>query len=104
MKHKHQTQYQIQETKDNKQTLLVVENVKVPAVVIAPADKINHTFLSSGKFGSVPQYTVYDVELGMERFVNASALSYLDAVEEKLGQKPSGTDVKLRIKKNWQWF
>jgi hypothetical protein len=45
------------------------------------------------------QYTVYDPEYGMERIVNASALSYVDAVESKLNEKPFGTDVKLRIKK-----
>jgi hypothetical protein len=52
-----------------------------------------------GKFGSVMQYTVYDPDLGVERIVNASALSYVDAVEAKLAEKPAGTDVKLRIKK-----
>jgi hypothetical protein len=52
-----------------------------------------------GKFGSVVQYTVYDPELGMERTVNASALSYVNAVEEILAKKPSGTDVKIRLKK-----
>ena len=52
-----------------------------------------------GKFGSVVQYTVYDPELGMERIVNASALSYVNAVEEILAQKPSGTDVKIKVKK-----
>jgi hypothetical protein len=36
----------------------------------------------------------------MERTVNASALSYVNSVEEILGQRPSGTDVKLRIKKS----
>jgi hypothetical protein len=52
-----------------------------------------------GKFGQVVQYTVYDPELGIERIVNASALSYVDAVEAKLKERPFGTDVKLRIKK-----
>lgn len=52
-----------------------------------------------GKFGSVVQYTVYDPELAVERVVNASALSYVNAVEEILAQRPSGTDTKLKIKK-----
>jgi hypothetical protein len=52
-----------------------------------------------GKFGSVVQYSVYDPDMGMERIVNASALSYVNAVEEILTQKPSGTDVKIRVKK-----
>jgi len=52
-----------------------------------------------GKFGQVVQYTVYDPEFGIERTVNASALSYVDAVEARLKERPFGVDVKLRIKK-----
>ena len=54
---------------------------------------------AKGRYGEVVEYTVYDPEVKMERTVNASALSYVNAVEEKLAQRPSVTEVKLRIKK-----
>ena len=66
-------------------------------VLVFNSSKCNPEY--QGKFGSVVQYTVYDPELGMERIVNASALSYVDAVEEILARMPSGTDVKIKIKK-----
>jgi hypothetical protein len=66
-------------------------------VLVFNSKKCNPDF--QGKFGQVVQYTVYDPDMGSERIVNASALSYVDAVETKLKERPFGQDVRLRIKK-----
>src|SRR2546429_189949 len=52
-----------------------------------------------GKFGTVVQYIVKEELSGIEREVNASAVSLITGIQSKLREKPAGTDVKLLIKK-----
>jgi hypothetical protein len=52
-----------------------------------------------GKFGVVVQYIVKELS-GIEREVNASAVSLITGIQGKLREKPAGTDVKLLIKKS----
>jgi hypothetical protein len=51
-----------------------------------------------GKYGNVVQYIVKEPS-GIEREVNAGAVSLITGIQGKLREKPSGTDVKLNIKK-----
>ncbi len=50
-----------------------------------------------GKFGHVVKYDVIDPDTNVERAVHCSAISLLDAVEQKLAERQPGTDVKLKI-------
>jgi hypothetical protein len=52
-----------------------------------------------GKYGPVVEYIVKELS-GIERIVNASAISLIYALRVKLGEKPKGTDVKLLVKKS----
>lgn len=53
----------------------------------------------AGRFGKVCKYVVHDPEYNTERTVMASAMSYVDAVETVLSQKPFGQDVRIRVKR-----
>jgi hypothetical protein len=52
-----------------------------------------------GKFGPVIEYVVKELS-GIERVVNASAVSLISGLQDRLKEKPAGTDVKLLIKKS----
>jgi hypothetical protein len=56
-------------------------------------------FNQQGKFGPVIEYTVREPNNGVERTVNASAVSLIRGLRERLREKPSGTDVALLVKK-----
>ena len=51
-----------------------------------------------GKFGPVIEYTVRELS-GIERIVNASAVSLINGLRSRLKEKPTGTDVPLVVKK-----
>jgi hypothetical protein len=51
-----------------------------------------------GKFGPVIEYTVRELS-GIERIVNASAVSLINGLRTRLKEKPTGTDVSLVVKK-----
>jgi hypothetical protein len=51
-----------------------------------------------GKFGPVIEYTVKESS-GVERVVNASAVSLISGLQTRLKEKPSGTDVPLLVRK-----
>jgi len=51
-----------------------------------------------GKFGPVVQYIVKEPS-GIEREVNASAVSLISGLQSRLKEKPPGTDVSLIVKK-----
>jgi hypothetical protein len=55
---------------------------------------------AQGKYGPVIEYTVKDPNTGIERAVNASAVSLIRSLRERLKEKPSGTDVPLLVKKS----
>jgi hypothetical protein len=55
---------------------------------------------AQGKFGPVIEYTVKEPNTGIERAVNASAVSLIRGLRERLREKPSGTDVPLLVKKS----
>jgi hypothetical protein len=50
------------------------------------------------KFGSVIEYIVKELS-GIERVINASAVSLINGLQSRLNERPKGTDVKLLIKK-----
>jgi hypothetical protein len=52
-----------------------------------------------GKFGPIVQYIVKELS-GIEREVNASAVSLITGIQSRLKERPSGTDVKLLVKKS----
>jgi hypothetical protein len=52
-----------------------------------------------GKFGPVIEYTVRELS-GIERVVNASAVSLINGLRTRLNEKPKGQDVPLLIKKS----
>ena len=54
---------------------------------------------AQGKFGPVIEYTVREPNNSIERTVNASAITLIRALRERLREKPSGTDVPLLVKK-----
>jgi hypothetical protein len=53
-----------------------------------------------GKFGPVIEYTVREVGSGIERVVNASAVTLISGLRARLREKPSGIDVPLLIKRS----
>ena len=53
-----------------------------------------------GKFGPVVEYVVKSVPAGIERIVNASAITLITEVRDRLKERPKGTDVKLRVNKS----
>lgn len=53
-----------------------------------------------GKYGTVIEYTVKELRSGIERIVNASAVSLINGLRTRLREKPIGTDVPLLIKKS----
>jgi hypothetical protein len=53
---------------------------------------------ANGKFGPVIEYTVKELS-GIERIVNASAVSLISGLQSRLKEKPAGTDVPLLVKK-----
>ena len=55
---------------------------------------------AKGKFGPVIEYTVKETPSGIERVVNASAVSLINSIQSRLKEKPAGTDVKLLVKKS----
>jgi hypothetical protein len=54
---------------------------------------------ASGKFGPVIEYTVKEQGSGIERIVNASAVSLIAGLQSRLKEKPQGTDVPMLVKK-----
>ena len=54
---------------------------------------------AQGKFGPVIEYTVKEPNSGIERVVNASAATLIRGLQQRLKEKPSGTDVPLIITK-----
>jgi hypothetical protein len=52
-----------------------------------------------GKFGPVIEYTATEPSSGIERVVNASAATLIRGLQQRLKERPSGTDVPLLIKK-----
>jgi hypothetical protein len=52
-----------------------------------------------GKFGPVIEYTVRELS-GIERIVNASAVSLINGLRTRLKEKPIGQDVPLLVKKS----
>lgn len=52
-----------------------------------------------GKFGTVVQNIVKELS-GIEREVNASAVSLITGIQSKLKEKPQGTDIQLLVKKS----
>jgi hypothetical protein len=67
-------------------------------VLIFNSKKINPN--AQGKFGPVIEYTVREPNNGIERSVNASAISLIRGLRERLREKPSGIDVPLLVKKS----
>lgn len=55
---------------------------------------------AQGKFGRVIEYTVKEPASGIERVVNASAATLVRGLQQRLKEKPAGTDVALHIKKS----
>jgi hypothetical protein len=53
-----------------------------------------------GKFGPVIEYTVKEVGSGIERVVNASAVTLIGGLRARLREKPSGTDVPLLVRRS----
>ena len=51
-----------------------------------------------GKYGPVVEYIVKELS-GIERIVNASAITLVNGLRVRLKERPRGTDVKLHIKK-----
>jgi hypothetical protein len=51
-----------------------------------------------GKFGPVIEFTVKELS-GIERLVNASAVSLINGLRNRLKEKPKGTDVPLLVRK-----
>jgi hypothetical protein len=66
-------------------------------VLVFNSSKVNPN--ASGKFGPVIEYTVKEQPSGIERIVNASAVSLIRGLQEKLREKQQGTDVPLLVKK-----
>jgi hypothetical protein len=52
-----------------------------------------------GKFGPVIEYTVKEQGSGIERVVNASAITLISGLQTRLKEKPPATNVPLLIKK-----
>ena len=65
--------------------------------VIFNSNKINPN--AQGKFGPVIEYTIKEPSSGMVRVVNASAATLIRGLQQRLRERPSGTDVPLLIKK-----
>lgn len=53
---------------------------------------------ASGKFGPVIEYTVKELS-GIERILNASAVSLITGIQNRLKEKALGTDMTLLVKK-----
>jgi hypothetical protein len=66
-------------------------------VLVFNSNKVNPN--AQGKFGPVIEYTVKEPSSGIERIVNASAVSLISGIQSRLKEKPQGTDVPLLIKK-----
>lgn len=67
-------------------------------VLVFNATKVNPN--ASGKFGPVIEYTVKEPSSGIERTVNASAVSLIRGIQDRLKEKRQGADVKLLIRKS----
>ena len=65
-------------------------------VLVFNSNKVNPN--ATGKFGPVIEYTVRELS-GIERIVNASAVSLIRGIQDRLKEKPQGTDVRLLVKK-----
>jgi hypothetical protein len=65
-------------------------------VLVFNSAKVNPN--ANGKFGPVIEYTVKELS-GIERIVNASAVSLISGLQSRLKEKPTGTDVPLLVKK-----
>jgi hypothetical protein len=66
-------------------------------VLVFNSKKVNPN--AQGKFGPVIEYTVTEPNNGIERTVNASAVSLIRGLRERLREKSSGIDVPLLVKK-----
>lgn len=65
-------------------------------VLVFNSTKVNPN--ANGKFGPVIEYTIKELS-GIERVVNASAISLISGIRSRMREKPSGIDVKLLVKK-----
>lgn len=66
-------------------------------VLVFNSSKVNPNAI--GKYGPVIEYTVKEPTSGIERIVNAGAVSMITGLQSRLKEKPPGTDVPLLIKR-----
>jgi hypothetical protein len=66
-------------------------------ILVFNSSKVNPNV--TGKFGPVIEYTIKEPESGIERIVNAGAISMITGIQTRLKEKPPGTDVPLLIKR-----
>jgi hypothetical protein len=65
-------------------------------VLVFNSNRVNPN--ANGKFGPVIEYTVKELS-GVERVVNASAVSLISGLQSRLKEKSPGIDVKLLVRK-----